>query len=252
MNEIVESMPQERRIATQSATTPSDLLRMAVEQGADINKLEQLMALQERWEANQARKCYVEAMSEFKKSPPQIFKTKEVGFTTKSGEFTGYKHATLGDVTSSIVEGLANHGFSHRWNTEQKDGGQIVVTCILTHKLGHSENTALSSGRDDSGKKNNIQAMASAITYLQRYTLLAATGLATQDEDDDGAGYPSREPEGEPEKKEYIKPTINGVRFAAGIEKIKAGEFTAERMRKAYALTVDQETALDDAVSELK
>jgi hypothetical protein len=95
----------------------------------------------------------------------------------------------LGNVTATIVNGLAKHGFSHRWDTEQLDGGKIAVTCILTHKLGHSESTVLSSTKDDSGKKNNIQQMASAITYLQRYTLLAATGLATHDQgDDDGQG----------------------------------------------------------------
>ena len=35
--------------------TPSDLLRIAVQQNADLDKLERLMALQERWEAAQAR-----------------------------------------------------------------------------------------------------------------------------------------------------------------------------------------------------
>ena len=90
-----------------SSTTPSDLLRLAVEQGADLEKLEKLMDLQERWESNQARKAFVEAMAEFKKNPPEIFKTKQVGYANKDGSFTGYMHATLGNVTCSIVEGLA-------------------------------------------------------------------------------------------------------------------------------------------------
>ena len=113
------------------------------------------------------------------KNPPQIVKDKLVEF---SG--TSYKHATLGTVTQAIVDGLAQHGFSHRWDTKV-EGSTVTVACILTHRLGHSETTTLTSGRDDSGKKNSIQAMASAITYLQRYTLLAATGLATHDQSDD-------------------------------------------------------------------
>jgi len=52
--------------------------------------------------------------------------------------------------------------------------------------MGHSESVTLQSATDDSGKKNNIQALGSAITYLQRYTLLSITGLATEDQDDDG------------------------------------------------------------------
>jgi len=44
----------------------------------------------------------------------------------------------------------------------------------------------MQSGPDQSGKKNNIQAIGSTTTYLQRYTLLAATGLATKEQDNDG------------------------------------------------------------------
>ena len=162
---------------------PAYLLQMAVEQGADLDRLERLMALQERWEANEARKAYTVAMAEFKKNPPEIFKTKLVAF---SG--TEYMHATLGDVCQAILQGLAGVGISHRWDTKQ-DGSNITVTCILTHQLGHNETTTLMSQADTSGKKNPIQAMASAVTYLQRYTLLAASGLATKDlPDDDGEG----------------------------------------------------------------
>jgi hypothetical protein len=51
---------------------------------------------------------------------------------------------------------------------------------------GHHEETTLSSSPDDSGGKNSIQAIGSAVTYLQRYTLLALTGLATREQDNDG------------------------------------------------------------------
>lgn len=164
------------------AATPADIVLYAMKNGGSIEQIRDFMQLQREWEADQARKSYVADMAEFKKNPPHIVKDKLVAF---SG--TSYTHATLGNVTSAIVEGLAKHGFSHRWDTEQRDGGQIVVTCILTHKLGHSERTSLFSRPDDSGKKNNIQQMASAITYLQRYTLLGACGLATHDQaDDDG------------------------------------------------------------------
>ena len=46
----------------------------------------------------------------------------------------------------------------------------------------------LSASADNSGSKNSIQAIGSTVTYLQRYTLLAITGLATEDMDDDGSG----------------------------------------------------------------
>lgn len=180
---VATSQPRAVSAAPSTAVAPADLLRYALENGADLDRLEKLMELQQRFEENEARKAYVAGMAEFKLNPPQIVKDKLVQF---SG--TSYTHATLGNVTGAIVEGLAKHGFSHRWDTEQQ-GAQVVVTCILTHRKGHSERTTLSAAKDDSGKKNNIQQMASTITYLQRYTLLAATGLATHDQgDDDGAG----------------------------------------------------------------
>lgn len=183
--EALPAVAREQQLVAPSmgAVTPVDLLRRALDSGADLDRLERLMDLQQRYEEAEARKAYVADMALFKMNPPQIIKDKVVAF---SG--TSYTHATLGNVTGAIVEGLAQHGFSHRWDTEQQ-GANVSVTCILTHRMGHSERTTLTAAKDDSGKKNSIQQMASAITYLQRYTLLAATGLATKDQgDDDGAG----------------------------------------------------------------
>lgn len=165
-----------------SQASPVGMMMQALQSGMTVEQMQGMLAIQKEWEANEARKAYVVAMAEFKKNPPEIFKRKTVAF----GE-TSYNHATLGDVTTAIVNGLADHGISHRWDTKQHEGGRIVVTCILTHNMGHSESTSLEAQPDNSGKKNGIQQMASTVTYLQRYTLLGASGLATKDmEDDDG------------------------------------------------------------------
>lgn len=159
----------------------------ALQAGISVQDMRDLMTLQHDWEANEARKAYVDAMAAFKRSPPEIIKDKLVSFTTDRGT-TAYYHASIGQAVQKIAEGLAVHGFSHRWNTEQADG-HVVVTCTITHRAGHSESTTLRAAPDSSGGKNGIQSIASTVTYLQRYTLLSATGLATIDqEDDDGAG----------------------------------------------------------------
>ena len=184
-NDIIEAQPTQTALATVPAT-PADIVLYAMKNGGSIEQIRDFMQLQREWEADQARKAYVADMAEFKKNPPKIVKDKLVGYENRDGTFTGYKHATLGTVTNAVVEGLAKHGFSHAWEPEQRDN-KIYVTCIITHKLGHSTRTTLENVKDDSGKKNGIQAMGSAITYLQRYTLLLACGLATHDQtDDDG------------------------------------------------------------------
>lgn len=177
MNAVVEP----RRRAVNS--TPMQMLAIAVERGDDLEKLRQLMDLKDRWEAGEAKKAYVVAMTGFKSEPIQIFKSKKVDIPAGAK----FAHATLADVVDGVCSSLSKHGMSHRWETKQ-DGDLITVTCVLTHIDGHEERTTLFARPDDSGKKNNIQQLASTVTYLERYTLMAATGLAAKDMDDDGRG----------------------------------------------------------------
>jgi hypothetical protein len=176
--------------------TPMGLLELATRQGADIDKLKQLMDLQERWEGNEAKKAYVDAMARFKKDPPTIIKNKKASFGAGR---TTYEYATLDNVCEKIIASLSAVGISHEWKLEQ-EGVDIKVTCVLTHARGHSERTWLRATPDMSGSKNNIQAIGSTVSYLERYTLLAATGLAVTGMDDDAiaaaaAQSPQREPD---------------------------------------------------------
>ncbi len=175
-----------KRMETLPAKTnqsPIDvMIATALDQNVDLSRLEKLWELKIKWEADNARRAYIEAMAEFKKTPPEIEKTKEVRFGN-----TRYKHALLSDVTEKINTALSEQGLTASWSTTQ-EANQVTVTCRITHVLGHYEETSLSSAHDNSGGKNAIQAIGSAITYLQRYTLLALTGLATKDQDDDGTG----------------------------------------------------------------
>lgn len=185
MSEIV--IHETRDSAVVHSATPADILRYAMDQKAEPQYLRELMALQREWEADQARKEFVKAMAAFKAHEVHITKDKLVSYTTSKGR-TEYTHATIGNVVGIIVAAMAPHGLSHRWITEQP-AGKVRVTCEIRHALGHAETTTLEAAPDDSGGKNTIQATASTVTYLQRYTLLAATGLATNDqEDDDGRG----------------------------------------------------------------
>lgn len=165
------------------AVTPMDMLARAIERNMDPVTLKQLMDLADRFNAGEARKAFVIGLNAFKSDPPAIFKNKQVSFGTNK---TAYKHATLDNVSGVIGAALAKVGISHRWETEQLEGGMVRVTCVLTHVLGHSERVPLQASPDQSGSKNSIQAVGSTVTYLQRYTLLAATGMAVQDQDDDG------------------------------------------------------------------
>lgn len=170
-----------------TAMNPARMIELAFEKGA-IEQLDKLLDLQERWEATEARKAFVRAMAEFKASRPTIHKNKGVGFNSKRAEGgrTEYKHATLDNVDDVLGEHLSRVGISYTWQTKNLDKHWIEVTCVLTHELGHSQETTLKGPVDTTGNKNPIQQIGSTITYLERYTLLAATGTSVRDMDDDG------------------------------------------------------------------
>lgn len=165
-----------------NALTPMDMLERAVTQGANIDVLEKLMGLQERWEKNQARKAFDNAMSGAKAEIPVIFKNKVVDFTSQKGR-TNYRHEDMAGIARTVDPILAKFGLSYRYRTATEQGN-VMVTCIVSHRDGHSEENSISAGRDETGNKNSIQAVGSTITYLQRYTLKAALGLAASDDDD--------------------------------------------------------------------
>lgn len=165
--------------------SPMDLLRLATEQGADVDKLEKLMALQERWQANKARAAFFAAIADFQSECPDLRKTKAVNFETKSGGSTNYNYAPLADIARQIKVLMKKHSLSYRWEFQDKSP-EIIVTCLVTHIEGHTEKTTMSALADVTGSKNPIQARGSAIEYLKRYTLIGALGLSTADSDIDG------------------------------------------------------------------
>lgn len=167
----------ESAVATQSGT-PAELLQMAITADLDVDKLERLLDMQERWEATQSRKAFFEALAKFQYSCPDILKLDSAHTS---------KYAKLPRIVKVIAPTLRECGLTYRFET-QDDADKIIVTCIVTHCDGHSERSSMSASADNSGKKNPIQARASAVTYLQRYTLGGALGIVTMDEDNDGYG----------------------------------------------------------------
>jgi hypothetical protein len=103
---------------------------------------------------------------------------------------TEYDHETLDHACDEIIPALAAVGITHKWITPMPVvPTNIRVGCVLTHVLGHSDSPVEFEGPpDDSGGKNALQARKSTVTYLERTTLLAATGLAPENADDDGQG----------------------------------------------------------------
>lgn len=199
MNAVVLDQ-QSRDVAAQASAnvTPMQLVERAMAAG-NLELVEKFMALQERWEANQARKAFVAAISAAKAEIKPILKKQEVDFTSTRGR-TNYEHEGLADIAEHVDPILAKNGLSYRYRPKQ-DAKILTITCIVEHRDGHAEETTLFGANDESGNKNAIQSVGSTATYLQRYTLKLALGLAAA-KDDDGRGAGSSPGQPTPEAPE--------------------------------------------------
>lgn len=171
-------------LAPQREQTPSDLLHMAVQNNFDLDRLQRIIDIHDAWEKKMAKKDFLAALSKFQTLVPVLRKMKTAKVPTKTGGSFTYKYADLGSIAQAIKRPLEACGLAYRWEFSERDG-RMKVTCIVSHISGHTETATMEGAPDSSGAKNDIQQKGSTHTYLQRYTLIGALGLATADEDSD-------------------------------------------------------------------
>lgn len=119
---------------------------------------------------NPAFAAFVAACGELSNPP----KTSKVNAGAKS-----YHFAPLPEILDLVRPVLARHALAVRFQT-QPDGGNILVTCEVVHATG----TVVSAASLYSPSNANMQTVGSGLTYARRYTLVAALGIAADDDDD--------------------------------------------------------------------
>lgn len=181
MNAVTQIQPVENMqlapAASESAAILSVIERMAMNPDIDPDRIERFIVLKERIDANAAKKAFDAAVAQAKATIPPAEKNSTGHNNKRYADFYAYAK-----VVDPIISAL---GLSYRFRTDQSD--RITVTCVLTHEGGHSEENSLAGPADASGSKNAIQAIGSTLTYLQRYTLVQALGLAASGDDDGNA-----------------------------------------------------------------
>lgn len=211
--------------------SPHNLIAMAIEKGLDVASLEKLMELKERHEANEARKLFFQAFTNFQAHCPDLRKTKEVSFNQ-----TKYSYAPLSDITRQLAKVLKENELSYRWEIKD-DASQMSVTCLVSHVNGHTERTTMTANPDTSGAKNAIQARGSAIEYLKRYTLIGALGLSTADSDIDG-----RLPDVDIDRlhKQYMEVYSQIIQIDSSLSKYEPSNWKVEPTPKVYVKAIGE------------
>ena len=164
--------------------------RLATNPQLNIEVFDRLLAARRSEEDRAAMRAFNVAMSEAKGEISPVLKTRDVDYPSKreGGARTKYRYESFADVAKVVDPVFARHGLSYRFRISQKVD-LVTVTCIVSHADGYSEETAPLETKVDAGSTgmSMVQALGSALTYLQRYSLRAAIGLAAG-VDDDGRG----------------------------------------------------------------
>jgi len=225
-------MTDKNEVAVQSNLSPDTtretqaimavIERVAMSPDADIEKLERMLDMQERVLDRNAKQCFTADLAAMQAELPIV---------AKNGR--GHNNATfakLEDINEEIRPTLQKYGFAVTFRTRQNEK-TVTISAILSHKLGHSEETDLVLPLDTSGSKNAVQAIGSTLSYGKRYALCALLNISTGD-DTDGAIAQA--------KAQKRKEIINNDRLKKAIEKINKGDYTIAKLYAAFDLTDNQ------------
>lgn len=93
------------------------------------------------------------------------------------------RYADLAACVEAVIDGLNKNGIALVQQTHDCDDGVIVET-LLIHESGET----ISGGRlHVPASKQDAQGYGSALTYARRYSLMATTGIAPEDDDGNNA-----------------------------------------------------------------
>ena len=201
---------QTTAIATRPAPTqPGDqqmdaISRFVLDPAVDVEKLERVIALQERARAEASRVSFFAALAQLQAKLPKIGKGGTIH--QKGGTKVRNRYSKMGDdILPAIKPMLAEYGFSMHWRTAffSDDGKRMLrVTGLLSHELGWSEESVFEAPPDVHDSRNYVQSLGSTISYGHRYTMVDLLNLEMADDiaDDDGQNATGSAPQKESSK----------------------------------------------------
>lgn len=192
MNAIVEradpTLPQVAEPQSNDGLMSPFVQRMLDRMPAEATPefLDKLLDTQAKHEAMQARRAYNDAMTGFRA---------ELKPAKKTGKNAHLKttYATFDDMLAAASVPLGSNGFNIEFKQSQ-DSGTVTITARVTHSMGHSEETSLTTNVQKQSGINDLQSLGLTISYLKRYTMAALLGLSTEDDD----GHSNSEPTAPP------------------------------------------------------
>lgn len=175
-------------------SAPVLLIRDAMKANSGVapEHLRELLAVRRDWEADEARKAYNLAISEFQAKAPIV---------EKGDDANGKAYAAIDRIWRTIRPIVTDLGLAVTWQVcELREAtGVCHLEGRLSHRDGHGEKLVFdipipdpitnSSGR---AVQNKAQVFGSAVTYAKRYATCGALGVVTGADDDGNGGAKSQ------------------------------------------------------------
>lgn len=173
-------------MATKGISSPAEMIQAAISGGASLEKLEKFIELQERWEANQAKKLFTDAFSAAQAGIIAVTKTED-------NSQTHSKYASLDNIIISAKPVYTKEGLSVVFYEGETTKPEHIRVCAdVLHSAGHKETYYYDVPLDGKGIKGNanmtnIHAKSSSVSYGRRYLMCMIWNIPTQDDDDGNA-----------------------------------------------------------------
>lgn len=227
-------------VQSETAAVLSMFERLARDPTINPERIGQLMDLQERAALRHAKQAFAEALTALQQELPAISRRGQI----KHGENKPVlaRYALWEDIVDAITPVLGRHGFALTFRIGH-EADRLLVTGVLTHRGGHSEETTMRLPVDSSGAKNAVQALGSSTSYGKRYVAGALLNLTSRGEDDDGRAGGGAGPA--PTITDEQAETIRGLVKKAGADIGKFLEyFRAESIPDLLAKDFNEATAM--------
>jgi len=192
------------------------------------------------------------ALAAFQANVPRIDKGKTAKVEAKEGKRSyEYSYADLADVVQAVLPALGKVGLSYTARPTLDDGRFVLAYALL-----HTSGEKVEGVYPLPPATTPAQQLGSAITYARRYCLLSITGVAPDDEDDDGR-YAAPAVRYDPQRLAALEHAIDAAAdeaelraaFAAIGPAVDQGAIDPEDARRLSALVRQRKAELDAPVA---
>lgn len=181
-------------VSDQAVTIMDIINRAAFDPDVDADKVERLLKMAREFKADEAKAAYTRDMLAVKLELPIIDRRGQIQIHEKGQPkndktlIQSTAFARWEDIDAAITPVLNRHGFTLTFRTGNGPAPEyrVIVTGVLSHIGGHSEESEMALPLDTSGSKNNVQAAGSSTSYGKRYVTTSLLNIRTKGEDDDG------------------------------------------------------------------